>query len=68
MQGNLSPTTPLRVVVLTSGEGTLLQSMIDTLDGSVEIVAVGADRPCHALERAAAAGLDTFLVAYNPDR
>ncbi|WP_312799115.1 phosphoribosylglycinamide formyltransferase [Corynebacterium variabile] len=68
VQGNLSPTTPLRVVVLTSGEGTLLQSMIDTLDGSVEIVAVGADRPCHALERAAAAGLDTFLVAYNPDR
>ncbi|MGO1825525.1 MAG: phosphoribosylglycinamide formyltransferase [Corynebacterium variabile] len=67
VQGNLSPTTPLRVVVLTSGEGTLLQSMIDTLDNSVEIVAVGADRPCHALARAAAAGLDTFLVAYNPD-
>lgn len=67
-QGDLTPTTPLRVVALTSGEGTLLQSMIDGLDATVEIVAVGADRPCRALERAEANGLDTFLVAYNPDR
>lgn len=65
------PATPdraLRLVVLTSGEGTLLQAMIDGLDDSVEIVAVGADRPCRALDRADAAGLDTFLVPYNPDR
>lgn len=59
---------PLRVVVLTSGEGTLLQSMIDTLTASVEIIAVGADRPCRAMERAAEAGLDTFLCEYNPQR
>ncbi|AWT25646.1 Phosphoribosylglycinamide formyltransferase [Corynebacterium provencense] len=57
---------PLRLVVLTSGEGTLLQSMIDRLDDSVEIVAVGADRPCRALRRAEQAGLDTFLVAFDP--
>lgn len=59
---------PLRVVVLVSGTGTLLQSMIDRLGPSVEVVAVGADRPCQGLERAAEAGLPVFRVDYNPDR
>lgn len=67
MSESTPPKAPLRLVVLTSGEGTLLQSMIDGLDESVEIIAVGADRSCRALERAEAAGLETFLVAYNPD-
>lgn len=58
----------LRVVVLASGTGTLLQSMIDDLDSSVEIVALGVDRPCAAIERADAAGVPTFQVDYNPDR
>lgn len=68
LQVPATPDRALRLVVLTSGEGTLLQAMIDGLDGSVEIVAVGADRPCRALERAVSAGTDTFLVPYNPDR
>ncbi|AGP31346.1 phosphoribosylglycinamide formyltransferase [Corynebacterium terpenotabidum] len=68
VQAPATPGEPLRVIVLTSGEGTLLQSMIDDLDDTVEIVAVGADRACRALDRAAAAGTETFLVAYNPDR
>lgn len=59
---------PLRLVILASGEGTLLQSMIDGLDDTVEIVAVGADRSCAALDRAREAGMETFLVAFNPDR
>jgi phosphoribosylglycinamide formyltransferase-1 len=58
----------LRVVVLASGEGTLLQSMIDDLGEGVDIVAVGADRPCRALERAEEVGFPSFLVDYNPDR
>jgi phosphoribosylglycinamide formyltransferase-1 len=56
---------PLRIVVLGSGEGTLLQSLIDSLDASVTIVAVGSDRRCRVLERAASNGIDTFLVEYS---
>jgi phosphoribosylglycinamide formyltransferase-1 len=58
----------LRVVVLASGSGTLLQAMLDDLGPSVEIVAVGTDRPCEALERAARAGVAVFREDYNPDR
>ncbi|MBB3115718.1 phosphoribosylglycinamide formyltransferase [Corynebacterium bovis] len=61
-----TPSAPLRVVVLASGTGSLLQSMLDSLDGTVEIVAVGADRPCRALTRAEDAGLTTFLEEYAP--
>jgi phosphoribosylglycinamide formyltransferase 1 len=56
---------PLRVVVLLSGTGTLLQSLLDavasgTLDA--EIVAVGSDRlGAYGLERAAAAHVPTFV-------
>lgn len=55
-----------RILVLASGSGTLLQSLLDaqvtgSLDGRV--VAVGADRPgIPALERAAHAGVPTFVV------
>ncbi|MBF0581229.1 phosphoribosylglycinamide formyltransferase [Corynebacterium sp. ED61] len=56
----------MRVVMLASGQGTLLQSVIDMAPESVQIVAVGTDRQCSALERAEAAGLETFLVEYRP--
>ena len=56
----------MKVVILASGTGTLLQSVIDSADESVDIVAVGADRPCQALERAEAAGVTTFCVDYTP--
>lgn len=52
--------------MLASGAGTLLQSVIDTAPASVEIVAVGADRPCTALERSDKAGIPNFLVDYQP--
>ncbi|WP_197408456.1 phosphoribosylglycinamide formyltransferase [Kocuria rhizophila] len=63
----------MRLVVLVSGSGTNLQAVIDGLhlgDAPVEIVAVGADRPCEGLRRAEAAGIGTFLVApsEHPDR
>ena len=63
----------MRIVVLVSGSGTNLQAVIDALhhgDAPVEIVAVGADKPCEGLVRAEAAGIATFLVApaAYPDR
>lgn len=54
-----------RLLVLVSGEGTLLQHLIDALaDGSAQaqIVAVGADRPdTKAASRAESAGIETFV-------
>jgi phosphoribosylglycinamide formyltransferase-1 len=51
-----------RLVVLASGSGTNLQAILDTLHGreGIEVVGVGSDKPgAQALERAAAAGVDT---------
>lgn len=63
--------TPLRLVVLVSGSGTLLQALLDATDLPAEVVAVGADRAGIAgLERAEAAGVPTFVepVGDHPDR
>ncbi|GAA4860777.1 phosphoribosylglycinamide formyltransferase [Saccharopolyspora cebuensis] len=53
------------MVVLVSGSGTLLQSLLDATaapDHPVRIVAVGADRPgIEGLARAERAGLPTFV-------
>ncbi|AGE36109.1 phosphoribosylglycinamide formyltransferase [Corynebacterium sp. HMSC22B11] len=58
---------PLRIVALASGSGTLVQALIDNLDSAkVELLAIGADRDCAALERAEKAGLPTFKVEYIP--
>ena len=57
-----------RVVVLASGSGTLLQSLLDSHLRDA-IVAVGSDVPaCTALERAAAAGVPTFCVPMQANR
>lgn len=57
---------PARVVVLVSGDGSNLQAILDAArDPSygVTVVAVGADRDgIRALERAAAAGVPSFVV------
>jgi formyltetrahydrofolate-dependent phosphoribosylglycinamide formyltransferase len=54
-----------RLVVLASGEGTLLGHLIEACDrdpGGPQIVAVGADRSsARALSRAQAAGIETFV-------
>ena len=54
-----------RLVVLASGEGTLLAHLIDACGsdpGGPQVVGVGADRPgAKALSRAEAAGIDTFV-------
>jgi len=65
---------PLRLVVLVSGAGTLLQELLDAqADGRLDaqVVAVGSDRPGVAgLERAAAAGVPSFVhpLAKGADR
>ncbi|HEY3339825.1 MAG TPA: phosphoribosylglycinamide formyltransferase [Propionicimonas sp.] len=61
---------PMRLVVLVSGSGTLLQSLLDAsvsgeLDASV--AAVGADRAdAYGLVRAERAGVPTFVHPYLP--
>lgn len=62
----------LDLVVLVSGSGTLLQSLIDDArepDAPYRIVAVGADRDgIGGLERASAAGIPTFVVRPSDHR
>jgi phosphoribosylglycinamide formyltransferase-1 len=59
----------MRIVVLVSGTGSNLQAVIDAVQAGeldVEIAAVGADRPgTYGVERAAAAGIDTFVVDFK---
>ncbi len=54
----------LRVAVLASGNGSNLQAILDGphAAGTVEVVAVGTDKPgARALERAAGAGVETAV-------
>ncbi|MCH9700168.1 MAG: phosphoribosylglycinamide formyltransferase [Actinomycetia bacterium] len=66
------PSAPARVVVLASGTGSLLASLLRSAVGDypVRIVAVGTDRVCAALDVAAAASVPAFTVALAdyPDR
>ena len=66
------PSAPARLVVLASGTGSLLASLLDAAidDYPARVVAVGVDRDCPAAEVAAAASLPTFRVrlADHPDR
>ena len=55
---------PLRLVVLVSGSGTLLQALLDAQAAGAlpaQVVAVGADQECVGLDRARAAGVATFV-------
>jgi phosphoribosylglycinamide formyltransferase-1 len=58
------PSAPARLVVLASGTGSLLKSLLDAAvdDYPGRVVAVGVDRDCPAVDIAAAAGLPTFTV------
>ena len=66
------PSAPARLVVLASGTGSLLRSLIDAAVGDypARVVAVGLDRACAASEVATAAALPTFTVRLSdhPDR
>ena len=69
---HVPPSAPARVVVLASGTGSLLSSLLDAAVGDypARVVAVGADRDCTALEIAARAALPTFTARLgdHPDR
>jgi phosphoribosylglycinamide formyltransferase 1 len=66
------PSAPARLVVLASGTGSLLSSMLAGAVGDypARVVAVGVDRDCRATEIAAAASIPTFTVRLGeyPDR
>lgn len=55
----------MRIVVMVSGSGTNLQSVLDAVASGLldlDVVAVGADKDCTGLERAQQAGVETFQV------
>ena len=66
------PSAPARLVVLASGTGSLLASLLDAAVGDypARIVAVGVDRDCPALDIAAAAAVPSYTVRLGdyPDR
>jgi phosphoribosylglycinamide formyltransferase 1 len=69
---HVPPSAPARLVVLASGTGSLLASLIEAAAGDypARVVAVGVDRDCRATEIAANASLPTYTVrlADHPDR
>ena len=58
----------LRVVVLVSGTGSLLQAIVDAQAGHYQVVKVVADKGCHGIARAQDHGIDTEVVALGADR
>lgn len=58
------PSAPARLVVLASGTGSLLASLLEAAvdDYPARVVAVGVDRDCAAVDIAAAASLPSFRV------
>lgn len=58
------PSAPARVVVLASGTGSLLQSLLDAAVGAypARVIAVGTDRDCRAVHIAGVAGLPVFTA------
>ncbi|HEV7423477.1 MAG TPA: phosphoribosylglycinamide formyltransferase [Mycobacterium sp.] len=66
------PSAPARLVVLASGTGSLLESLLDAATGDypARVVAVGTDRACRALDVAAAASVPGYTVRLgdHPDR
>lgn len=57
----------MRIAVLVSGTGTILDAMVEA---GVRVALVVADRPCGALDRAAGRGIEALLVArsgFGPD-
>lgn len=66
------PSAPARLVVLASGTGSLLASLLAAARGDYpgRVVAVGVDRDCRAVDIAKDAGLPTYIVRLSdyPDR
>ncbi len=69
---HVPPSAPARLVVLASGTGSLLESLLTAAveDYPARVVAVGTDRDCRALEVAASAAIPSYTVKLgdHPDR
>lgn len=69
---HVPPSAPARLVVLASGTGSLLESLLDAAvdDYPARVVAVGTDRDCRALQVAASAGIPAYTtrLADHADR
>ena len=69
---HVPPSAPARLVVLASGTGSLLQSLVEASVGDypARVVAVGVDRDCPAEHVAAAAQIPSYRVRLGdyPDR
>ncbi|MEX3516707.1 phosphoribosylglycinamide formyltransferase [Corynebacterium camporealensis] len=63
-----STNSSLRVVVLVSGTGSLLQAILEGQDDSYQVTKVVADVDCPGVDKAQAAGIDTEVVALGEDR
>lgn len=63
-----STNSSLRVVVLVSGTGSLLQAILEGQDDSYQVTKVVADVDCPGIDKAQAAGIDTEVVAFGEDR
>ncbi|MBM0244778.1 phosphoribosylglycinamide formyltransferase [Corynebacterium macginleyi] len=61
-------TDRLRVVVLVSGTGSLLQAILDGQDEHYRVVKVVADKPCRGIARAREHDIDTEIVKMGADR
>lgn len=61
---HVPPSAPARLVVLASGAGSLLQSLLAAAAGDypARVVAVGVDRDCRAVDIAQAASIPSFCV------
>lgn len=68
MTFNAELKNPLDIVVLVSGSGTLLQSILDQQDDHFRVTRVIADVDCPALKRAEEAGVATNVVELAGDR
>jgi phosphoribosylglycinamide formyltransferase 1 len=72
VQEPVPPSAPARLVVLASGTGSLLNSLLNAAQGDypARVVAVGVDRDCRAVDVAARAGVPVFTVRLkdHPDR
>lgn len=68
----IPPRAPARIVVLASGTGSLLGSLLAAATGDypARVVAVGVDRDCRAAQIAADAGIPAFTARLgdHPDR
>lgn len=69
---HVPPSAPSRLVVLASGTGSLLGSLLQAAVGEypARVVAVGVDRDCQAAKVADSAGVPSFTVRMSdfPDR